>query len=95
MSHVRGESVSSRHCDCVVSSSVVCLRSYEYTIGRVCAWCADAVRCVCPAEINSQFVVYETHLRDLSDEVMTLNQRMEEYLNSITTRAEFYRTCQS
>ncbi|XP_043223097.1 laminin subunit beta-1-like [Amphibalanus amphitrite] len=46
-------------------------------------------------EMNSEFMVYETRLRDLSDEVMALNQEMEQYLNTITTRAEYYRTCQS
>ena len=45
--------------------------------------------------MNSEFTLYETRLRDLSDEVMALNQQMEQYLNTITTRAEYYRTCQS
>ena len=55
----------------------------------------DAAARLLPTEISSQFLLYETRLEDLSDEVMALNQRMEQYLNTITKRAENYRTCQS
>ena len=57
--------------------------------------CTDASRLHASPDINTQFKLYETQLEDLSDEVMLLNQRMEGYLSDITTRAEYYRTCQS
>jgi len=46
-------------------------------------------------DMNSEFERHEITLADLSDDLMRLNSDMEGYLKTITTRAEYYRTCQS
>lgn len=37
---------------------------------------------------------HERRLTDLSDTVMALNARMNDYLQVISERSDFYRTCQ-
>lgn len=44
--------------------------------------------------MEEEYVVHERRLKDLSDQVMVLNDRMTGYLQFISDRSEFYRTCQ-
>ena len=43
---------------------------------------------------NEEYLLHERQLTDLSDQVMALNVRMTDYLQVISDRSEFYRTCQ-
>ena len=45
-------------------------------------------------EMEDEYVLHERRLTDLSDQVMALNVRMTDYLQVISDRSEFYRTCQ-
>jgi hypothetical protein len=44
--------------------------------------------------MDDEYANHERRLMDLSDEVMALNVRMNDYLQVISDRSEFYRTCQ-
>merc|ERR1712071_409559 len=45
-------------------------------------------------EMENEYVVHESRLTDLSATVMALNLRMNGYLQVISDRSDFYRTCQ-
>ncbi len=45
-------------------------------------------------EMEDEYLLHERRLTDLSDQVMAMNVRMTDYLQVISDRSEFYRTCQ-
>lgn len=45
-------------------------------------------------EMEKEYMEHERRLTDLSDTVMALNARMNDYLQVISERSDFYRTCQ-
>ncbi|XP_045036688.1 myosin-7B-like [Daphnia magna] len=45
-------------------------------------------------EMEDEYLLHERRLTDLSEQVMAMNVRMTDYLQVISDRSEFYRTCQ-
>ncbi|KAK4031139.1 hypothetical protein OUZ56_024685 [Daphnia magna] len=44
--------------------------------------------------MEDEYLLHERRLTDLSEQVMAMNVRMTDYLQVISDRSEFYRTCQ-
>lgn len=44
--------------------------------------------------MSEEYAIHDVRLTDLSDEIMTLTMRMNDYLQVISDRSELYRTCQ-